>query len=367
MRLRTVDPSLPEDLLNALDELGIRTDADFIFSGTPMELYKRLPLGTVTLAELTAFIDQVIQYAAASGVRGDVLLQREDDQLRGHHPEEFLSGVPELDKLTGGFAGPRVIEVSGDRGSGKTVLALQVVMRHLSLIPASAAMWIDTTGDFSADRLTPVVQSLTHHPAIATAAERLQISLAFDIESMQEVLDSLQHGTQASRTRLLVIDNITPIFRPLLSVVSSQGHAIMTSFMRQLRSLARTHLLSILVLNGTSASAPHNPQSVFPNTARKPALGPTFAFMTDATLWLAKHRPSPAPGIADQNSGDTHVAELFCSRTMVSVHVFSLGVVQMFGTAFQDMVHIQDSERCALFCVMTGPAILHLPPKTRGI
>lgn len=118
------------------------------------------------------------------------------------------------------------------------------------------------------------------------------------------------------------------------------GHAIMTSFMRQLRSLARTYSLSILVrgktftrayshlnllkvLNGTSASAPHNPQSAFLTTTRKPALGPTFTFMTDATLWLAKRHQHPGGtgGLAAQESGDNYVAELFRSRTMVCVYL----------------------------------------------
>ncbi|GJF00066.1 P-loop containing nucleoside triphosphate hydrolase protein [Phanerochaete sordida] len=322
MRLRTVDPPLPDSLLDALDELGIRTDADFVFAGTPMELYKRLPLGTVSLAQLTAYVGQVVQYSAASGMRADNILRQAAGRGRESRQDECLSGVPELDRLTRGFGGPGVLEISGDRGSGKTALALQVVMRHLSLNPSSGAMWIDTTGDFSVDRVMPVLKILDSHPGAETAAERLQISLAFDIGSIQEILDNfaseLETATagQASRTRLLVIDNMTPIFRPLLSVVSSQGHAMMTSFMRQLRTLARTHALSVLVLNGTSAAPPHNAQSAFKSTVRKPALGPTFTFQTDATLWLAM-APPELTGAAKEN-GDVHVAEVFRSRTTAS-------------------------------------------------
>lgn len=87
----------------------------------------------------------------------------------------------------------------------------------------------------------------------------------------------------------------------------------MTSFMQQLRVLARAHGLSVLVLNGTSAAAPRNPQSVFASTARKPALGPTFAFQTDATLWLAR-----APRELGAVAPNTHVAELLRARYMPS-------------------------------------------------
>lgn len=121
MRLRAVQPPLPPGLLSALDELGIKTDADLIFYGEPMELYKKLPLGTVTLAELTKTIENVVRYVAAPGTRGDLLLQKVEQNLEECPPEEYISGVPELDKLTNGFGGSRVMEISGDRGSGKTV------------------------------------------------------------------------------------------------------------------------------------------------------------------------------------------------------------------------------------------------------
>lgn len=60
--------------------------------------------------------------------------------------------------------------------------------------------------------------------------ERLQVSLAFDIESVHEVLETLRQ-TLSSRssyselptTRCIVIDSITPLLGPMLSATSSQG------------------------------------------------------------------------------------------------------------------------------------------------
>lgn len=121
MRLRTIEPSLPTELLEALDNLGIRTDADLIFYGTPMDLYKKLPLGTVSLAALTKHIDDVIQYVSAPGIRGDKVTEKQKAHRERHKPEDFLCGVPQLDGLLNGFGDSRVIEISGDRGSGKTV------------------------------------------------------------------------------------------------------------------------------------------------------------------------------------------------------------------------------------------------------
>ena len=63
----------------------------------------------------------------------------------------------------------------------------------------------------------------------ATALERLQVSLAFDIEAVHEVLEELRHSlTIAQRdggqgTRCVVIDSITSLLGPMLSATSSQG------------------------------------------------------------------------------------------------------------------------------------------------
>lgn len=67
------------------------------------------------------------------------------------------------------------------------------------------------------------------------------------------------------------------------------------------------------VVNTSTKCTPHNPDSVFASTDRKPALGPSFTFLTDTTLWLAKR------GSAEDGSA-THVAEVFRSRLVVSLH-----------------------------------------------
>ena len=88
----------------------------------------------------------------------------------------------------------------------------------------------------------------------ATALERLQVSLAFDIDAAHEVLDTLRrelttHAFETSggggeqpaeppsawddppppprpATRIVVIDTVTALLAPLLSSTSSQGECI---------------------------------------------------------------------------------------------------------------------------------------------
>jgi len=135
-----------------------------------------------------------------------------------------------------------------------------------------------------------------------------------------------------------VVDAITPLVGPLLSAVSAQGHTIMDGLMRELRTLAQKHSLSVLVgaitftlcpipptvpnqvINNTTSSYPNNPQSVFASTVRKPALGPSFTALTDATLWLSKYNPTEEMAMSDYDGSYTaHVAEVFRSRTTVTI------------------------------------------------
>ncbi|KAG2127604.1 uncharacterized protein EDB93DRAFT_1270149 [Suillus bovinus] len=88
----------------------------------------------------------------------------------------------------------------------------------------------------------------------------------------------------------LVLDFTTPFLLPsLLSMVSSQGHAIMTTIIHQLRELARTFGITIMVINGTSAAAPFNQSSASASTIRKPVWPGAFVYiLTDCTLWSSK-------------------------------------------------------------------------------
>ncbi|KAI0084136.1 P-loop containing nucleoside triphosphate hydrolase protein [Irpex rosettiformis] len=303
MRLKAIVPALPADLISALDDCGVRTDADLLFnSGTAMQLYEKLPEGVVTLAQLERYIRRVTEFASAPMFTGEDLVAQETKQRATFIP--ISTGVPQLDEIINGTDGPKVLEISGDHGTGKTLFALQVVMRHLASHAGHAALWIDTTGDFSATSLQSFTAVYDHLPATHSAAERLQLLLAFDVNAVQEALDILKSSQASKNTCCLVIDSITPIFRPLLSAVSSQGHAMMTSFMQQLRWVAETYSMTVMILNASSSALPQDSHSAS-IVLRKPALGPSFAYMTDATLWLTKDQKYvSAPGEADMDTDD---------------------------------------------------------------
>lgn len=130
MRLQSLILSIPGDLVAALEACGIRTAADLLFSGTPIDILQRLPPGVVSLADLKTYIALVTESASARGIRGDALYP-EELQRRHGYDTDVTCGVDELDALVNGFGGGRVFEISGDRGSGKTVWRTRV-FGHIS-------------------------------------------------------------------------------------------------------------------------------------------------------------------------------------------------------------------------------------------
>ncbi|GLB40569.1 putative P-loop containing nucleoside triphosphate hydrolase protein [Lyophyllum shimeji] len=285
MRLAGLVPSISAELVSCLDKLGIRTDTDLVFRPI-IEVYRQLPPGIVALRDLENVVTRVTELASAPAMSGADMLKLE---MQADTKAPVLSsGIDHLDRLLGGFGGRRVIEIAGDKQSGKTTLALNIVLRHLAEFRHGRAVWLDTTGDFSVEQATEVLKSL-HTEAASTALERLQVSLAFDIEAAYNVLEELESFLTPSASPenhlwCIVIDAITPLLGPLLSAVSAQGHSTMTSFMRQLRTVAQRHSCPILVINNATLINPRDTANL--SAARKPALGPSFAFLTDATLWL---------------------------------------------------------------------------------
>lgn len=80
------------------------------------------------------------------------------------------------------------------------------------------------------------------------------------------------------------------------------------------------------VINNASSALPSNPLSAFSATKHKPALGPTFTFLSDTTLWLARARDAVLKMDAGSSSskcerdyGDLFLAEVYRSRSSVGV------------------------------------------------
>ncbi|KAI0649543.1 P-loop containing nucleoside triphosphate hydrolase protein [Trametes meyenii] len=318
MRLQQFSPPIQPEIVGALQAIGIKTDTDLLLSDDPTNIFRRLPSDVgINLLDFRRAVAEAVALASATPEYGEKILETEEQRQEEIYINDMTLGVPEVDALLGNFSPPRIIELSGESSSGKTGLALQLALRHLSRVDDSSVLWVDSTGDFSPERVSLMLEQMDGAPS-STILERLQVSMVFDIEAVHEVLETLRQsmGARSSYggspvTRLIVIDSITPLVGPMLSATSSQGHAIMTTFMRQLRAFADSFSLTIVVINTSTRILHSNPEAVFDIT-RKPALGPSFTFMTDETLWLSRCSGEEREGDEETNM---HVAEVFRSRT----------------------------------------------------
>lgn len=109
---------LPSTLVSSLEQIGISTESDLLFSGSAREIIQKLPPDTVSLQDLQRYTTQIMEQTAVIGVRGDKLLALDD---ASGNELDLSSGVHQLDMLLNGFRGPTIFEISGEKGSGKTV------------------------------------------------------------------------------------------------------------------------------------------------------------------------------------------------------------------------------------------------------
>ncbi|KAG5635921.1 hypothetical protein H0H81_009662 [Sphagnurus paluster] len=158
MRLAALVPSISAELVSSLDQCGIRTDTDLVLKPA-IEIYRQLPPKTITLYDLEQAVARVTELASAPGISGsDMLIIETEKQNRA----PFLSsGIETLDRLLDGFGGCRVVQISGDKQSGKTTLVLNIVLRHLAEFSDGNIVWIDTTGDFSAEQAANILDLFT--------------------------------------------------------------------------------------------------------------------------------------------------------------------------------------------------------------
>jgi RAD51-like protein 3 len=137
MRLSNLIPSIPADLVTCLGAIDIRTETDLLFSAPTFDIFRRLPRGTISLQELIDYTDVVAELCAAPSISGYDLLSLENESQR--NAVELTSGNQELDDFLVGLSGGHVIEISGDRGTGKSarfsiVSLFSVYVNHVVIL-----------------------------------------------------------------------------------------------------------------------------------------------------------------------------------------------------------------------------------------
>lgn len=174
------------------------------------------------------------------------------------------SVLPGLDvMLGGGFEPGSVVEITGGRGSRKSLFALNILLLHMLLHTASRATFVDTTNSFDAQicldivlfhipRLqeqgqflstsnTPSANASDPHAIAISVLNRLTISACFTVaktfEAIESTLRTKDYGE--GKLELVVIDQVeTLVGGATLSAASAKGHAVMIAFLKRLHSLS---------------------------------------------------------------------------------------------------------------------------------
>ena len=124
MRLHSCVPPLKDEVVQILLDAGVKTDTDLLLAGDSISIFDKLPPGHgISLKDFNNIIEQVAELGASAPVYGEKLLEKELIVGEKSLANDILVGLPELDGLLGGLGPSRVIEFSGDAGSGKTVCA----------------------------------------------------------------------------------------------------------------------------------------------------------------------------------------------------------------------------------------------------
>ncbi|KAJ8509132.1 hypothetical protein ONZ45_g8659 [Pleurotus djamor] len=313
MKLNSTLLGLPPPLVFSLQEIGCGTASDFLQCSSET-LILRLPPGTISIRGLEEYKTRVIEALSTVGTTAQTLLASPPPgDPENNSRSLLLTGCMRLDKLLHGFSGANVLEISGDKGSGKSTFIINIILRHLEANAESRVLWIDTTGDFIPALAVRILSQLGQTPGRepALCLDRLELAQAFHLEAVYDVLEN-SATTQQLPISCIVVDTVTSLLSPALSAVSAQGHLIMTNFMADLRSFGKKYGSTIFVVNNSVAThrAQPNLEAVL-TTPRKPALGPTFTFLTDATIWITREPH-------DEEGRILHTAQVWRSKLTVS-------------------------------------------------
>ena len=134
MRIRALLSNYPKSIVDALDNCGIKTNEDLLCSASSLpELWLRLPPDSMTFAQLEEIREIAITSLSASGSSAmDVLEKIEMQEDESEWWLRLQSTCPKLvDILNATQTG--IIEVSGDKGSGKTVFSQIVCLTYIPL------------------------------------------------------------------------------------------------------------------------------------------------------------------------------------------------------------------------------------------
>ena len=153
------------------------------------------------------------------------------------------TGLQKLDKfLSGGIPDGVIVDIFGGRGTGKTLLLLQILIN--SIKNGGNILYLDTSGGFRPERILEIQKELKIEIDLL---EKITVSR---ITNTSEQIKSLQNIVE-NNFSLIVIDNITDLFSYEYKNDESifEKNSLFMKYMNQLSRFAITNKIPIVITN----------------------------------------------------------------------------------------------------------------------
>lgn len=146
-----------------------------------------------------------------------------------------------------------VVEIFGQSSSGKSTMAMQVVLDCLIREPNIRALYIYTGKPFSIERLKQLIEERHFSCSFEEISERLIIQQLGDLDRQVQFFESnlLEQFAMEANVRIVVVDTVSANFRSVTRDVHT-SYAIYKMAQR-LHTLHHDFMVSVICLNEISA------------------------------------------------------------------------------------------------------------------
>jgi len=182
------------------------------------------------------------------------------------------TGCLKLNSLLGSLQGGEVYEVLGQTGLGKTQLCLTAVAECLLAGATGTVTFIDTKGDFSADRLEQIITAKGGDAL--SLLQRVNFYRANSETDLSEAVKVVANSDE--ELQLLVVDNITtPLLRVLTEDELHRGLHTGCEVSHLLQRIAHTKGAVVLLVSNVKGGSD-----------RVPALGQVWQLVANVRILL---------------------------------------------------------------------------------
>ncbi|XP_078335473.1 DNA repair protein RAD51 homolog 4-like isoform X2 [Crassostrea virginica] len=200
-------------------------------------------------------------------------------------PAENLNNL-----LDGGLYTSEITEIAGEISAGKTQFCLSLCV-SVAMKAHQNVLYIDTCGSFSADRLAEIAASQYGEECSEDVLKAVKVVEAFDIFQLMTVLQNIKEDFISQTDpfyddlKVLIVDSVSAVIYPSLGGQQMDGHGLMVQLSLNLKRLAASYSLSVLVINNVLGDG-------------KVSLGKTWSHVPHCRL-LISHPKDDKPSIRE--------------------------------------------------------------------